>query len=48
LSQRREQEAQNLALLTGWSVSDVRSAMKIASAPPAPAPATWWQRIWRD
>jgi len=48
LSQRREQEAQNLALLTGWSVNDVRSAMKIASAPAAPAPATWWQRIWRD
>jgi len=48
LSQRREQEAQNLALLTGWNVNDVRSAMKIASAPAAPAPATWWQRIWRD
>ncbi len=48
LSQRREQEAQNLALLTGWNVSDIRSAMKIAQAPAAPTPATWWQRIWRD
>ena len=48
LSQRREQEAQNLALLTGWNVNDVRSAMKIANAPAAATPATWWQRIWRD
>ena len=48
LTQRRELEAQNLALLTGWSVTDIRSAMKIASPPATPTPATWWQRIWRD
>ena len=48
LTQRREQEAQNLALLTGWNVTDIRSAMKIANPPAAPTPATWWQRIWRD
>jgi hypothetical protein len=48
LSQRREQEAQNLALLTGWNVNDVRSAMKIPNPPAAPTPASWWQRIWRD
>jgi hypothetical protein len=48
LAQRREQEAQNLALLTGWNVSDIRSAMKIANPPAGPTPATWWQRIWRD
>jgi hypothetical protein len=48
LSQRREQEAQNLALLTGWNVNDVRSGMKIPNPPAAPTPASWWQRIWRD
>jgi len=48
LTQRREQEAQNLALLTGWNVTDIRSAMKIANPSAAPTPATWWQRIWRD
>jgi hypothetical protein len=48
LTQRREQEAQNLALLTGWNVSDIRSAMKIGNPPATSTPATWWQRIWRD
>ena len=48
LTQRREQEAQNLALLTGWNVTDIRSAMKIANPSATPTPATWWQRLWRD
>ena len=48
LTQRREQEAQNLALLTGWNVTDIRSAMKIADPPATSTPAMWWQRIWLD
>jgi hypothetical protein len=45
LTQRREREAQNLAGLTGWSITDVRRTMN-AGAPPA-EPASWWQRIWK-
>jgi len=48
LPQRREREAQNLALLTGWNVNDIRSTMNVANAPAAQTPASWWQRIWRD
>ena len=48
LPQRREREAQNLALLTGWSVSDIRRTMNIRNPPTAKPALTWWQQIWRD
>src|SRR5262245_16653758 len=46
LPQRREREAQTLASLTGWDLSDIRTAMGPGRSAPEPVPATWWQRIW--
>jgi len=46
LPQRREREAQTLASLTGWDLSDIRKAMGPGRSAPEPVPATWWQRIW--
>jgi len=45
LMQRREREAQNLAGLTGWNITDIRRTMNVAA--PVPDPAAWWQRIWK-
>jgi hypothetical protein len=44
LPQRREREAQNLASLTGWDISQIRKSMNIG---PNPEPVSWWQRIWK-
>jgi hypothetical protein len=46
LSQRHEREAQNLASLTGWDVSQIRRSMNAGRVPP-PGPTKWWQQIWR-
>jgi hypothetical protein len=52
LTARQEQEAKNLAHLTGWSIDDIRKKMgglKIASGPPSSAPppaASWYRRLW--
>jgi hypothetical protein len=46
LVQRREREAQTLAALTGWDISEIRRNMGAANPPPAEA-TPWWQRIWR-
>jgi hypothetical protein len=46
LPQRREREAQNLASLTGWDLSQIRRSMN-TGVTPAAAPLQWWQRIWR-
>jgi hypothetical protein len=45
LPQRREREAQTLASLTGWNISEIRRSMNVAA--PAPEPVAWWQRIWK-
>src|SRR5262245_41824097 len=45
LTQRREREAQTLAMLTGWNINDIRRSMNVDDA--APQPAAWWQRIWK-
>jgi len=45
--QRREREAQTLASLTGWDINEIRRTMNgDKPMPPAPAPKTWWQKIW--
>jgi hypothetical protein len=46
LPQRHEREAQNLALLTGWDVSQIRRSMNTGRVP-RPEPLKWWQQIWR-
>jgi len=45
LTQRHEREAQNVAGLTGWNITDIRRTMNV-DAPPAEA-AAWWQKIWK-
>jgi len=45
LPRKQEREAQSLAALTGWDITDIRRSMKIA--PPQPEPVAWWQRIWK-
>jgi hypothetical protein len=39
LGNRNEHEAQELAALTGWNVTDIRARMQITQT-------KWWQRIW--
>ena len=44
--QRHEQEAQQLASLTGWPIAGIRAKMGLnAQAPVSPA---WWQGIWKN
>jgi hypothetical protein len=49
LQQRQEQEAGQLASLTGWNVSDIRTRMKLGQEAPEPRrqPA-WWDRLWKN
>src|SRR6476469_2050807 len=42
LPKRFEQEAQNLAKLTGWNIGDIRKKLPIAQADSSP----WWRKIW--
>ena len=44
LKQRSEEQAQTLAVLTGWRVEDIRQKMKLASDRPEP----FWRSIWTD
>jgi hypothetical protein len=44
---RREQEAGRLALLTGWSLPDIRKSAGLGQpGQPQPEPA-WWERLWK-
>jgi hypothetical protein len=45
LPERQENEARNLARLTGWDVEEIRSEMGLLGQQSAPEP--WWQQIWR-
>ncbi len=45
LRERYEQEAQTLAALTGWNISNIRKTMNIASLP-AGEEKKWYQRLW--
>jgi hypothetical protein len=45
LKKRREQEAETLANLTGWSIADIRKKMKLEPAKIAPAEKKWWEKI---
>ena len=46
LNDRREQEAQRLASLTGWDVAEIRKKNGVDRGA-APQPAAWWDRLWR-
>jgi hypothetical protein len=43
VAQRQENEAQTLALLTGWDIGEVRSRMDLKPL----AKREWWERIWK-
>ncbi|MFP8880854.1 MAG: DUF2330 domain-containing protein, partial [Myxococcota bacterium] len=42
---RFEREAQVLASLTGWDITEIRNKMKLG---PPPGPSRWWERLWPD
>lgn len=43
--ERQGREAQNLAALTGWDITEIRDKMDLAGD--APDPKSWWERLWR-
>lgn len=45
LPRRFEQEAQNLARLTGWPIEEIRRKVRIEGPGPAPDDP-WWKKIW--
>jgi len=47
LGPRFEREAQTLANLTGWSIEEIRAEMTAAGTRPG-APASWWERLWKE
>ena len=40
--QRQQQEAQNLATLTGWKIEDIRRRINWIES----SSDSWWNRIW--
>lgn len=43
LRKRQEQEAQNLASLTGWPLESIRSKMNLGSGDES----KWWRKLWK-
>jgi len=43
LPQRNEREAENLSLLTGWNLQEIRQKMKLQASVSKP----WWERLWK-
>ena len=44
VARRQEQEAQQLATLTGRDINGIRKKL---SLPPAPAAKPWWDNLWK-
>jgi hypothetical protein len=44
VSRRQEQEARQLADLTGWKLADIRSQMNLRTADATDS--KWWQKLW--
>ena len=44
VARRQEQEAQQLATLTGRDINGIRKKL---SLPPAPATKPWWDNLWK-
>jgi hypothetical protein len=45
VQRRQENEARQLANLTGWKLADIRQQMNLRTAD-AGDDAKWWQRLW--
>jgi hypothetical protein len=49
LAQRQEHEAQTLASLTGWDLTEIRRRIGLGDGPtPAGAAQRWWQKLWLE
>jgi Na+-translocating ferredoxin:NAD+ oxidoreductase RnfD subunit len=48
LAQRQEREAQSLASLTGWTITDIRKKMGVTTAAQIESPVKWWDRLWKQ
>jgi hypothetical protein len=46
LRERQENEAKNVAELTGWKVEDMRRRMHLTAAVVQPPEKKWWEKIW--
>ena len=46
LTQRHEQEAQQLADLTGWDIADIRTQMNLRGTIPNGGGKAWWKQLW--
>ena len=45
--ERQEREAQQLAILTGWDIGDIRAKIRFAGGiNPEPEKEPWWKRLW--
>ena len=48
LPQRREQEAGQLASLTGWSLPEIRKRMGLGVEAAPLRQGAWWERLWKN
>ena len=49
LPRRLDEQAQNLARLTGWDINKIRGRMSLkVSGPPPEDDEPWWKTIWKD
>ena len=47
LMKRNENEARQLAELTGWNLTDIRAQMNLRAADPnGETERAWWQKLW--
>src|SRR5262245_9429098 len=46
LTQRHEQEAQQLADLTGWDIADIHTQMNLRGTIPNGGGKAWWKQLW--
>jgi hypothetical protein len=46
--ERQQEEAKNLASLTGWKTADIKARMKLSDTPPKGAGKKWYQKIWNE
>jgi hypothetical protein len=45
--ERQQQEAKNLAELTGWNLDDIKKKMDVKDAPPTVKGKKWFDKLWR-
>lgn len=52
LPRRWDQEARNLASLTGWNLNKIRGRMNLKagapSSPPKGEDESWWEKLWKE